>query len=71
MKSIFIKIKNLIPYLFLIVVYFFFVNLEARNNKLKKRNQFNTNNSIELNNIKSDAENSNLIIKIPVYPYNK
>tara|TARA_Y100001968_G_C19394816_1_gene737648 strand:+ start:710 stop:925 length:216 start_codon:yes stop_codon:yes gene_type:complete len=69
MKSIIIllkNIKNLLPYIILIAIYFFFVNLEA----IKETD----------NNIFTDKENSESIeksiiddkelrIKIPVIPY--
>ena len=63
MKSILMLIKNLknlIPYFLLIATYFFFVNLEARKDQNKNRNEINLvdNNSI--------SEDKQLKIKIPV-----
>ncbi len=62
------NIKNLLPYLVLIAIYFFFINLEARKDR---------NNSIILTNEnKSLDDNSKIvdydqIIKIQVIPYEK
>ena len=71
MKSINIMIKNarnLLPYLLLIVIYFFFVNLEAKKDKTNYLNS-------EKENLISDDEKSlddkNLRIAIPVIPYNQ
>ena len=67
MRSLVINIKNLIPYLILIAIYFFFVNLEARKGK----------NNIESIGIKIDKDanksnkiDTNLRMSIPVIPYN-
>ena len=72
MKSIIENIKNLIPYFILILIYFFFVNLEARN-KIKKDqfdNIFFESKKEEKQNISSN-ENDNQIIFIPVIPFDK
>ena len=72
MKSIIENIKNLIPYFILIFIYFFFVNLEARN-KMKKDqfdNIFLEGKKEEKQNISSN-ENDNQIIFIPVIPFDK
>ena len=70
MKSIFIKIKNLIPYLVFISTYFFFVNIEAKHDQTKKNN---TNKIISIDNTsteyESDENGENTIIRIPVIPY--
>ena len=60
------NIKNLLPYLLLIAIYFFFVNLEAR-----KDNKSNTTNVNEAKLIeeKSTEKNKQQRIKIPVIPY--
>ena len=68
MKSVLIRIKNLIPYLVLIAIYFFFVNLEARNERNKKNNSIQ-NNEINVNNYKTDKIQTNKTISIPVLPY--
>ena len=60
------KIKNLLPYFFLIGIYFFFVNLEARKDKDYNRNIRNDNN---LSDNKSITEDEQLRITIPVIPY--
>ncbi len=65
--SIIIKnIKNLLPYLLLIAIYFFFVNLEARkssysNKSIEKQDKTLDNSSIN--------DNKQTRIKIPVIPY--
>ena len=72
MKSIIENIKNSIPYFILICIYFFFVNLEARN-KMKKDqfdNIFLESKKEEKQNISSN-ENDNQIIFIPVIPFDK
>ena len=69
MRSIknFLKdIKNLLPYFLLIVIYFFFVNLEARKENVESQNGENGNIG-KVN--KSINDNGNLRIKIPVIPY--
>ena len=60
------NIKNLLPYLLLIAIYFFFVNLEAGKNK--KTNRTNENESI-LPDEKSTEQYKHQRIKIPVIPY--
>ena len=60
------NIKNLLPYLLLIAIYFFFVNLEA--GKDKKTNRTNENEymlSVE----ESSEQNKQQRIKIPIIPY--
>ena len=71
MKSISIMIKNirnLLPYLLLIAIYFFFVNIEARKDKIKIRN---TNKEDILDHGKSNKGENNQRIAIPVIPYNQ
>jgi len=64
MKSIFLSIKNLTPYLLLVAIYFFFINIEAKNN---------INNLIEIeksnNLIESSIKNKDSAINIPVIPF--
>ena len=60
------NIKNLLPYLLLIAIYFFFVNLEA--GKDKKTNRTNENESLLIEE-KSTEQNKQQRIKIPVIPY--
>jgi len=60
------NIKNLLPYLLFIAIYFFFVNLEA--GKDKKTNRTNENEYM-LNNEESSEQNKQQRIKIPVIPY--
>ena len=60
------NIKNLLPYLLLIAIYFFFVNLEAR----KDNESIRTNeNEAKLIKEKSSEQNKQQRIKIPVIPY--
>ena len=60
------NIKNLLPYLLLIAIYFFFVNLEAR----KDNETYRTNeNEAKLIEEKSSEQNKQQRIKIPVIPY--
>ena len=60
------NIKNLLPYLLLIAIYFFFINLEARNDK--ETNRTNENESM-LKEETSSEQNRQQRIKIPVIPY--
>ena len=60
------NIKNLLPYLLLIAIYFFFVNLEAR--KDNETNRTNENESLLIEE-KSTEQNKQQRIKIPVIPY--
>ena len=60
------NIKNLLPYLLLIVIYFFFVNLEAGKDKETNRTNENETKLIEE---KSSEQNKQQRIKIPVIPY--
>ena len=60
------NIKNLLPYLLLIAIYFFFVDLEARkDNETIRTNE----NEAKLIEEKSSEQNKQLRIKIPVIPY--
>ena len=60
------NIKNFFPYLLLIAIYFFFVNIEA--GKDKKNNRTNENEYI-LTDKESRHLNKQQRIKIPVIPY--
>ena len=71
MKSLFIILKNtknLIPYFFLIAIYFFFVNLEARKEKYNIR--YGENENIDPID-KSNIDDKELKLKIPVVPYSQ
>ena len=72
MKSLLINIKNLLPYLFYIVIYFFFVNIEARNhhNGLENKKQI-VNKVNESKDGDSSSDVPNIRITIPVIPYNQ
>ena len=67
-SSIIKNIRNLLPYFLLIAIYFFFVNLEARkeNNKEIKSTKQSS-----MPNKRSEINERNLRIKIPVIPYNQ
>ena len=72
MKSLFIKIKNLIPYLLLVSIYFIFVNIEAKNDQsgYKKNDKIILN--VEENDImKSNINDNSQRIAIPVIPFNQ
>ena len=60
------NIINLLPYLLLIAIYFFFVNLEAGRDK--ETNRTNENESLLIED-KSTEQNKQQRIKIPVIPY--
>tara|TARA_Y100001968_G_scaffold309073_1_gene328525 strand:+ start:96 stop:296 length:201 start_codon:yes stop_codon:yes gene_type:complete len=66
MKTLLINIKNLFPYLFLIAVYFIFVNIEAtRDNITVEENvKINIDNNSEIKKV-------DLTIPIPVIPYDQ
>ena len=65
-SKILTNIKNLLPYLVLIAIYFFFVNLEA--GKDKKNNRTSENEYI-LTEEESSVQNKQQRIEIPVIPY--
>ena len=71
MKSILIilkNLKNILPYFLLIAIYFFFVNLEARN---EKDNVKKTGNEVTKTYTKSSINEEELRIKIPIIPYSQ
>ena len=71
MKKILIilnSLKNLLPYFFIIAIYFFFVNLEARKEKVKTQEAERK--SI-LANDKPSFEDEVKTLVIPVIPYNQ
>ena len=65
-KSIIRNIRNILPYLLLIVTYFFFINLEATKDRKK---QTNIEEKSNLNRNKLKEDNNQRRIKIPVIPY--
>ena len=67
MKFLIQNIKNLFPYLLLIGIYFFFVNIEAH----KIKNNSTNNRELIKNNEKSNDKNTdtNMTISIPVIPF--
>ena len=66
MNSILKKIRNNLPYLLLILVYFFFINLEATkendNNKIIEK-------PIKLNDFQTNVDRIERKFPIPVIPY--
>ena len=66
MNTLFIKIKNMVPYIFLIAIYFFFINLEA--SKDKKYNKINEIKN-EANVNQSNINDNNLTKPIQVIPF--
>ena len=68
MKEITTKIKDFIPYFFIISVYFFFVNIEARK---EQKDSNSIDNTILLKKEDSEKTKSTTIIQIPVIPYNQ
>ena len=69
MKSVFIILKNLrnlLPYFLLISLYFFFINLEVKNQKNDNRNNEFKNKNSEY---KSNSVDTDMRITIPVIPY--
>ena len=62
------NIKNLLPYLLLIAIYFILVNLEA--GKDKNADRTNENKS-KLTVVEPIEQNKQQRIKIPVVPYNQ
>ena len=69
MKSIFMilkKIRNQLPYLLLVVIYFFFVNLEARketkNNKIMEK-------QVKFQDLQPNVDEIQRRVSIPVIPF--
>ena len=62
MKSFFLSIRNLTPYLLLVAIYFFFINIEAKNNNLIEIEKSN-------NLTESNIKNKDSAINIPVIPF--
>ena len=66
MNSILKKIRNNLPYLLLILVYFFFVNLEASKENYNNKNIVKP---IKLPNFESNVDDIERKVAIPVIPY--
>ena len=60
------NIKNLSPYFLLIAIYFFFVNLDVRKDKI---NKLNTDIDGILSDVSSSLDKKSSRITIPVIPY--
>ncbi len=72
MKSLLLNIKNLVPYLILVSIYFFFVNIEARNDQSRYKNNKNIKEIIKDTDVlKSDINKQSNRLSIPVIPYKK
>tara|TARA_B100000965_G_C19401421_1_gene673435 strand:+ start:570 stop:782 length:213 start_codon:yes stop_codon:yes gene_type:complete len=69
MKSLLISIKNIVPYILLIGIYFFFVNLEARNELKNYKKNPNSKSNVNENNKIGHINNNSSRISIPVIPY--
>ena len=69
MKSLLLGIKNILPYLLLIGIYFFFVNLEARNELNNSKKNPNSKSNVNLNNKIGHSNKNSPTISIPVIPY--
>ena len=70
MKSLIKNLKGLIPYLFLIAIYFFFINIEAKKNHNRVPNSGNIIKMTE--NLKlgeSENKESSVRQSIPVIPF--
>ncbi len=65
-SKILTNIKNLLPYLLLIAIYFFFVNLEAGKDQ---KNNRTSENEYNLKEEESSEQNKQERIEIPVIPY--
>ena len=68
MKSIFLNLKNFLPYLIIIIIYFFFVNIEAR----KEQNNINRKVIEKLDSTPKNSnktEEKNGTIRLQVIPY--
>ncbi len=69
MKSIYIilkKIRNQLPYLLLIAIYFFFVNLEARK---ESKNTKNIEKKVMLKDLQPNVDERQRRVAIPVIPF--
>ena len=70
MKSLLLNIKNLLPYLILISIYFFFINIEARNDLSRYKNNLKIKEIIkDTEDVKSDINKKSNRLSIPVIPY--
>ena len=66
MRPLLLNIKNSIPYLILIALYFIFVNLEARKDVSNNKPNVSTKKIVDH---QLNIEETNLRISIPVIPY--
>ena len=70
MKSLLLNIKNLLPYLILISIYFFFINIEARNDQSRYKKNLKIKEIIkDTDEVKSDINKKSNRLSIPVIPY--
>ena len=63
------KLKNVLPYFLLIALYFFFINLETRNEKINNKIIEVEKKLVNDTSMRDDKEK--LRIAIPVIPYKK
>tara|TARA_Y100001968_G_C18731524_1_gene424744 strand:+ start:249 stop:455 length:207 start_codon:yes stop_codon:yes gene_type:complete len=66
MKKIIVNLRSLAPYLLLILLYFIFINFEAKRSKNNKDIKVINNKSF---NMLNTDKNNNIRISIPVIPY--
>ena len=66
MKKLFINIKNMTSYLLLILIYFIFINIEARNDQYESKS---LKQNIKYNNTIINEDSSKH--SIPVIPFNE
>ena len=69
MKNLFINIKNFSSYLLLILIYFTFINIEARNDQYESNSQKLSIRSNEYNN--EIINDKSFKYSIPIIPFNK
>ena len=62
-----INIKNSLPYLLLIAIYFFFINIEAKNDLNSNKNKIEK--EKDTNYTELEAIDKTITISIPVIPY--
>ena len=71
MKSLLLNIKNILTYLMVIAIYFFLVNIEARNDKNNYRRNKILENENKSKERKIDIDVKNQRVSIPVIPFNQ
>ena len=69
MKSLLLNIKTLFPYLLLIGIYFFFINIEAKKERNNLYNNILINGEEDYQNNQRSRVDMNRRISIPVIPF--